>query len=339
MNTIFYGVNGMGLGHAMRTLSIISALPDCQIHVFTHDHAFDYFKKLNYPFLHKINGITFSYKNGGVDYLNTSKKFTKFFLRDLRKNLKYINKQKKIHKPKILISDFEPSISRIKNLPLISIDNQHRFVHDDLKDLPSHLKIFGYGISALAKIYVPKPNETIISTFHYDLLNAKKPNVTLTNSLFRPEIEKLKPINNNFLLVYCRDNVQNKIISSLKEVNIPIKIYGCQGKETNNIKYYKIGPNFINDLSQCKALISTAGNSLIGEARFFKKPCLIIPEPNQYEQSINAFYAQKLGIAQSCTLNTLDSLVVKNFINNFTNTAESLPNGTNKIIPIIRKYL
>jgi uncharacterized protein (TIGR00661 family) len=87
MKRIFYGLSGEGLGHASRTLSVIDQLPDCKVHVFTYGKAYEYFKNIGYPHRHKIEGMMFSYKLGGlrVDYLNTLKNAWKYYRKDLKK--------------------------------------------------------------------------------------------------------------------------------------------------------------------------------------------------------------------------------------------------------------
>ena len=42
-------------------------------------------------------------------------------------------------------------------------------------------------------------------------------------------------------------------------------------------------------------MITTAGNQLIGEAFYLRKPCLAFPEPGNTEQHINAALIQQSG--------------------------------------------
>jgi len=68
MDRIFYGLAGEGLGHASRTLAVIDALPDMEVHLFTFGKAYDFLHETGYPHLHRINGIMFPYKNGKINY-------------------------------------------------------------------------------------------------------------------------------------------------------------------------------------------------------------------------------------------------------------------------------
>jgi UDP:flavonoid glycosyltransferase YjiC (YdhE family) len=59
---------------------------------------------------------------------------------------------------------------------------------------------------------------------------------------------------------------------------------------------------FIADLASCKAVISSRGQQLIGEARYFGKPPLVVRMPKQHEQEINARYTKKEGLGDYCSI-------------------------------------
>ena len=43
------------------------------------------------------------------------------------------------------------------------------------------------------------------------------------------------------------------------------------------------------------AVVSTAGNQLVGEALYLGKPVLVMPERVNFEQAINAHYLEQSG--------------------------------------------
>ena len=49
---------------------------------------------------------------------------------------------------------------------------------------------------------------------------------------------------------------------------------------------------FVDDLLSCNLIISTAGSQLIGEVATLGIPSILIPEPGQVEQDINARLAE-----------------------------------------------
>jgi UDP:flavonoid glycosyltransferase YjiC (YdhE family) len=62
-------------------------------------------------------------------------------------------------------------------------------------------------------------------------------------------------------------------------------------------------------------VVCTGGQQLIGEARYFGKPLLVIPIPNQHEQEINARYAQREGIGDYCPIGRLSPERIERAIN------------------------
>ena len=52
---------------------------------------------------------------------------------------------------------------------------------------------------------------------------------------------------------------------------------------------------FLHDLASAKAVIATAGFTLISEAFYLRKPYLALPMNGQFEQQLNGFQLEKLG--------------------------------------------
>jgi uncharacterized protein (TIGR00661 family) len=88
--------------------------------------------------------------------------------------------------------------------------------------------------------------------------------------------------------------------------------YGCDGVAAPNIRYKNTSSDaFINDLAACRGVLSTAGQQLIGEARYFGKPILVVPMPGQHEQEINARFARIEGIGNYSPINHLTSALIE----------------------------
>jgi uncharacterized protein (TIGR00661 family) len=350
MNKIFYGLAGEGLGHASRTLAVVDALPDLEVHLFTFGKAFDFLKDMGYPYLHKIKGLMFPYKNGKVDYPRLAYRTIAHFCKGITENIEYIAEQNELLKPKLFISDFEPSIPRAAKIcdkHLISIDNQHRFAYTDLIELPLFLRMYGWGCGLAAKFMVPSPNHTIISTFHFDHIKPKG-NVVLANGLFRNNVIDQQPNNGDYLLVYIRESVNDAFMRSLRDIrDFEVRIYGARDgylkqsvQRRSNFKFFPLSSEFVKDLAGCNRLMTTAGNQLISEARYFGKYCLVVPEPGQYEQSINAFYVEKIGMGIKCEASNLTKNVILDFMKiSHNQNSLMVPNGVNKVTEVVRNCL
>ena len=340
---IFYGLCGEGLGHASRALSVIDRLPDMEVHVFTFGKAYKFFKKMNYPWLHKIKGAMFCYTNGQVDYLKTIWKNKNLVMGGFNENIRFIRSKIKELKPFLGISDFEPTLSRaFKRIPYISIDNQHRFSHCEIRGLGFFLHGYCWATGLYANHMTPNPDKILISTFHSDTIKVsrKKNKTFLINSMMRDSVEKLSPTNDGYILCYLRESVEQPIIDSLQHVDQEVRVYGASNKvrnKNNNIKFFDLSPDFIKELAACDRVIASSGNQLLGECRYFQKPILAVPEPKQWEQWINSLYVEKLKLGLKSKVTDLNSDLIDKF-STMKVQCSSLENGTHDVEKIIRGY-
>jgi uncharacterized protein (TIGR00661 family) len=53
------------------------------------------------------------------------------------------------------------------------------------------------------------------------------------------------------------------------------------------------------DLASAKAVISTAGFTLISEALYLQKPMLLMPNGGIFEQTLNAIYLEREGLGEA----------------------------------------
>jgi uncharacterized protein (TIGR00661 family) len=355
MKRIFYGLSGEGLGHASRTLAVIDYLTDAEIHVFTYGKAYQFFKNMGYPHLHEIHGMMFSYHKGKVDYLATALRAWNYYWYELPENMEKIRSLDAKLDPALYVGDFEPSVPRAAkktHKPLISVDNQHRFAYVDMLKLPLRLRIYGWGCGFMAKMMVPNPQHTIISTFHWDKIKVRRTGVTLTNGLLRRSVADAEVSDEGYILIYLRDSVSDRVLNAIQSLCEKFVIFGASEtalkqhlEKRSNFVFKSLSPDFTTYLAKCSCVISTAGNQLLTEARYFGKPVLTIPEPGQYEQDINAHYASYINMGRMCSANTLDAEKVMQFLNLgrrccYVRYEPHLKiNGVHEVIKIMREYL
>ena len=79
-------------------------------------------------------------------------------------------------------------------------------------------------------------------------------------------------------------------------------VYGYHKDLTEaNIQFRSFSDiGFLQDLASCKAVIATAGFTLITEALYFRKPYLALPMQGQFEQVLNATMLQRQGYGRAC---------------------------------------
>ena len=91
-------------------------------------------------------------------------------------------------------------------------------------------------------------------------------------------------------------------------------------------------------MANCKKLISTAGNQLIGESIYFSKPIFVIPQPNQTEQFLNAWYVKNELIGSYSKLKRLTASKIRKFLE----TEYYIPpvcNGLDQVMNMLEPFL
>jgi uncharacterized protein (TIGR00661 family) len=265
----------------------------------------------------------------------------------LRRNIAAIRQLADRDPPDLFVSDFEPSIARAARAcggRLMSVDNQHRFVHCPLHDLPAPLRFYARIAAWATRLMVPYPDHTVISTFHEPYTCASSPRITLTSGILRRLVEQTAVGNRGFLLVYVRPSVREQVLRALADVDRDVRVYGASEspqraslERTGRFRFCALSTEFIQDLADCDRLVATAGNQLICEARFFRKPMLAIPEPGQYEQHINAWYVQRFGLGRQCYAGQLTAETIRAFLGETRTELPRVENGVRHVVEVIRQ--
>lgn len=98
---------------------------------------------------------------------------------------------------------------------------------------------------------------------------------------------------------------------------------------------------FLNDLSQCAAVISGAGFTLVSEAVFLGKPLLAVPFGDHAEQILNGEYVRRLGFGE--TTPQLSRDVVLHFLRGLPHYRQNLArihhDGNRELLATLDKAL
>ncbi len=99
---------------------------------------------------------------------------------------------------------------------------------------------------------------------------------------------------------------------------------------------------FLEDLASCRAVISTAGNQLIGEAIFLGKPCLVMPE-RCVEQRLNAAAVERMGIGMRVSRRQFHAGKIREFLERrpeFVRTmSENVRDGLEESLCTLRQFM
>ena len=302
MAKIVYGVSGEGSGHSSRATEILSHLTDKghQIKVASYDRGYRNLKD-QFDVL-EIAGLKISSHNNKVSAVRTLLDNLKI-LPDGIKQFQVARRELfKQFKPDCVITDFEPTTAYLAgyyDVPLISIDNQHRMRYMEY-ERPSQYAKDAFITEAIIRAMVPSPDVSLVTTFHKGKL--KNDHTFLFPPILRKSVTDLQPSNKGHILVYATagfDSLLDILHTFTRERFV---VYGYNKDETlGNLQFRPFSQQgFLDDLASSKAVIATAGFTLITESLYLKKPYLALPMQGQFEQVLNALMLDELGYGKSC---------------------------------------
>nr|WP_295607699.1 MJ1255/VC2487 family glycosyltransferase [uncultured Methanobrevibacter sp.] len=327
---IFYSVCGEGMGHAIRSSVILEHLTKkYDVYIFSSERAYEFLSN-KFDNVFEIGGFNTVYENNVVRTKKTFFKALKANPTNLKEGYNVLYKECKRIKPNIIISDFEnyaSMLSKLMNIPLISLDNIHMLTQCEY-DYPPHHRADMLTAKAVTKSYILRPKRHIITAFFYPPL--KHPNMTaLYPPVLREEIMKLEPVEGDHVLVYQTAESSINLMEELKKLNHKFIVYGFNKDDVDeNLTYRSFNEKQIfEDMRTAKAIIVNGGFTMISEAIYLKKPIYCTPAHKNFEQILNGFYVEKLGFGESH--DDLDVKKIESFLANLDKYQENL----NKVEP------
>jgi uncharacterized protein (TIGR00661 family) len=306
---IFYGICGEGLGHSGRSLALIERLVALghTVTIFTFAHAYRLLDATGFQ-PHLIEGLCWRENGrGGVSPAGTCCNLG-HYLRTRRRSLDDIRQLALAQRPDLFITDFEPLTALAADslkIPCVSVDNQHRFCEPLGSGFPRSLEWYGWMAGQFVRRWIKGPRQCIVAVFHDCPPNRHFRRV---DALVRDCIARVEPTDGEHVLVYGRSEIGRRMAEVAATVPARFIAYGCDGPSAANIEYKRASyDEFAADLASSRAVVALAGHQIISEARYFGKPLLVVPMPNQHEQAINAHYARRGGLADYVTLDRLSA--------------------------------
>lgn len=323
MGKIFYSVAGEGRGHATRVRTVIEELrKDHDFVVFASHVAYrflsDCYHDADDVEIRQIPGLQFVYRQRRVSYVRSVRESLPY-LQSLPMLMASMEAQLKNEQPDLVITDFEPALPRAarrQGIPFISFDHQHFLTAFDLSSLPLGLWLKAQSIASSIGLFYSGQRETIVSSFFSTPLRRGCSNVTPVGVMLRPELIETTPCDDGHLLVYLRRFAPPKLMNALRKCGRDVLVYGLgEQPRDGKLHFYEVNEvGFLDDLITCHALISNAGNQLVGEALSLKKPVLAIPEEGNFEQAINAHFLQQTGYGAGHDANSFTDLQLMEFL-------------------------
>jgi uncharacterized protein (TIGR00661 family) len=296
MAKILYGIAGEGSGHSSRAREILTHLiaQGHDVRAISYDRGY---KNLRDDFdVHEIVGLTIVSEDNKVSPIRTvleNLRGLKDGIRSFRTTRRKFFKQ---FKPDCVITDFEPTSAYLANyydIPLISIDNQHRMRYMEY-ERPSGYSKDAKVTETVIRAMVPRPDVSLVTTFHYD--KPTNDHTFLFPPILRKSVLDLTPQEGEHILVYATSGFDSLInlLPQFPRERFLVYGYNRDAVEGNIIYRPFSQTGFLTDLANARAVIATAGFTLITEALYLGKPYLALPMQGQFEQVLNAFMLNKL---------------------------------------------
>ena len=317
---IVYGVHGYSRGHASRAGTVLSELvKQHEVMIFAGRDAE---KILSETYeINSVPVLAYEYTDRGKISALKTVRHNLPILTDLVRHGKHFKRVKEMMRsfdPDLVISDAEPftnHVSRSLHIPLVSFDHFGIMVHcrpplrwqDRLR---STLDRFAY------RTLLGRSDKQLISSF-YDA-PTRTQNVQLIGPLLRDEVFEVNPTDGNHLLVYFNNGsyqVTPDVAETLRSLDMPMRVYGTGFTGRDGPIDFRPTSNlaFLQDLASARAVISTAGNQLVGEAAYYGKAMLVLPE-DTVEQRMNATAVERLGIGQQISWTEFKPDTVRRFL-------------------------
>ena len=293
---VVYGVSGEGSGHSSRAREMITYLEKLGHTVKVVSYGRGYSNLRNDFDVFETEGLHIASSDNRISKVKT---FTDNLQRLPVGHQKLNVLRKEIFRafqPDCVITDFEPMTAYLAHhyrLPLITIDNQHGIRYMQYP-CPKRLQKERRLTINIIRAMVPRPDISLVTTFYYG--EAENDRTFFFPPILRAAVLTLQPSDGEHILVYLTSGFESYLRLLKSFTREQFRVYGYDRSDRDGqIAFKPFGTEeFLNDLSSCKAVMATAGFTLMTEAFYLRKPYLALPMRGQFEQELNAILLARL---------------------------------------------
>ena len=320
--SIAYGVMGYGRGHAMRSAAVLPALMErYNVTVYAGGDAYEAMVD-RFPVV-RIPTLGYAYGPGGrISWSHTMAKNVPA-ASDLLlggNGMRNLLRELRLRDTRLVISDSEAwthRAARRLGLPRISFDHVGIIAWCN-PPLPREDWLSGHRDALGYRFLMGNPERILLSSFYPAV--PRRPGIEIIPPLMRDEVVNTRPSEGDYLLAYFNKGQEQYLPSvedTLKQLPCPVRIYGTSrsGQDGNLTYLPPANQAFVEDVAGSQAILSTAGNQLIGEALYYRKPILVVPE-DCFEQRLNAYMVKRMGIGERAALTDLNIDAIEAFLVN-----------------------
>jgi uncharacterized protein (TIGR00661 family) len=177
---------------------------------------------------------------------------------------------------------------------------------------PPGLELESQVTKTIIRAMVPRPDVSLVTTFFFGALRNQR--TFLFPPILRREVLARQPRDGEHILVYVTGDFASLIAQLRGFRRERFHVYGYDRDEQDGVLVYKpfSKEGFLDDLAGAKAVVATAGFTLMSEALYLRKPYLALPMQGQFEQQLNAYQLNQLGYGKNA--DAVDSAAVGDFL-------------------------
>jgi uncharacterized protein (TIGR00661 family) len=225
-------------------------------------------------------------------------------------------------RPQLLVTDFEafsPMAARKLDLPVLSFNHQE-IVTRTTYTLPARYRAHAFLTRLVTRLVAPRrPVHSLLTSFYFP--KVKDPtSTTLVRPIIRREVMAAQPTVDDHVLVYFNQPVGAEfVLKALQGADAHFVVYNFSPpddlSEYPNITFKSASlDGFLKDLASCRAVICTAGFTLMSEALYLGKPTLVVPNSGIFEQTLNALFLCSEGLGSGVFCRELTTEDVHDFL-------------------------
>jgi len=350
---IAYAVAGQGRGHVAKSVAIAQMLRNqYDVVFFAGGEAYDFLIRAELPVV-QIPTPRFSFKNNAIHIPGTIRRNFSLVL-GLRKILAKIGRDLQELNPALIISDFEsllPRAGRKLSIPVLQISHQVVLLccktPAPLKERFNRFKAW-----AITRIMISHFDRALgVSFFEAPIKKRFRNKVAILPPALREtliERTTTKRERGEHILVYLSCKAFGWVMDKLaNHPNFQFVVYGLDEEnlpEYPNVIHKPISPEgFMDDLLGAKAVIANGGHNFISEAAWLDLPILSFWVEGQFEQWLNAWYVEKMGLGRMVDSIQRTDLILAEFLNALSHSPSRpkarIPDGNQRLHEGILAFL
>jgi|SRR5215471_920734 len=345
---IAYGIHGHGRGHATRAWAVLPELArQHEIRLFAGGDALD---TLGQSFsVEPVPALSFVYKEGARSSWLTLKRNVPLVadLLAVGPHTRRVVDRLREFAPDVVLCDCEPLTFRaaqLLSIPRICFDHFGIMVRCQVP-LPWRDLLESLVDRAVYGLLFGRPERALVSSFF--AAPTRSAGIRMVGTLLRTQARALRPSEGGHLLVYFNKGaaqLTERVLAAIEGVGVEARVYGSGREERiGNLSFHAAGDlPFLRDLASCRAVLSTAGNQLVGEALHFGKPLLVVPEQT-VEQRMNAAAVARLGIGEWVPGERLTSAFISGFLERAGSYSEiargSVRDGRDEALEMLERWI